>query len=107
MVATAQRYCELHPGVEITWEKRSLQQFGDYPIEKLAEEFDLVVIDHPFVGHADAHGTLLALDEYLPQGFLFDQSKQSVGKSYESYLYGAHLVEAPVAGHKENKNNLK
>ncbi|MBW7895866.1 MAG: carbohydrate ABC transporter substrate-binding protein, partial [Opitutaceae bacterium] len=36
MVATAQRYGELHPHVEITWEKRSLQAFADAPIEKLA-----------------------------------------------------------------------
>jgi hypothetical protein len=28
MVATAQRFSELYPNVNITWEKRSLQQFG-------------------------------------------------------------------------------
>jgi len=29
MVATAQRFSELHPDVRITWEKRSLQHFAD------------------------------------------------------------------------------
>jgi hypothetical protein len=52
MVATAQRFCETHPEVEIAWEKRSLQEFADYPIPKLAEQFDLLVIDHAFVGYA-------------------------------------------------------
>ena len=36
LVATAQRYSETHPGVQINWEKRSLQQFADAPIERLA-----------------------------------------------------------------------
>ena len=52
MVATAQRFSELNPGVEITWEKRSLQAFADEPIDKLAERYDLLVIDHPWAGFA-------------------------------------------------------
>jgi len=48
MVATAQRFSEIHPGVEIIWQRLSLQEFGDYPIEKLADTFDLLVIDHPY-----------------------------------------------------------
>jgi len=32
MVATAQRFHELHPEIEIRWEKRSLQAFADAPI---------------------------------------------------------------------------
>jgi multiple sugar transport system substrate-binding protein len=48
MVATGQRFCETHPGAEITWVKRSLEEFGHYPLAKLAENFDLMVIDHPF-----------------------------------------------------------
>ncbi len=90
MVATAQRFSELHPQIEISWQKRSLQEFGDLPINRLAEEFDLLVIDHPFVGNAAAHGTLLPLDEYLPQSFLADQARHSVGQSHESYSYDGH-----------------
>ena len=36
MVATAQRYGELHPGIQVTWEKRSLQAFADAPLAALA-----------------------------------------------------------------------
>ncbi|MGH9619970.1 MAG: carbohydrate ABC transporter substrate-binding protein, partial [Bryobacteraceae bacterium] len=50
MVATAQRFCELNPEVLIRWETRSLQQFADSPVEELAREFDLLVIDHPSMG---------------------------------------------------------
>jgi multiple sugar transport system substrate-binding protein len=90
MVATAQRFHELHPEVEIIWEKRSLQAFGDYPLQKLVDKFDLLIIDHPFVGYAASHPILLPLDEYLPADYLQDQATNSVGASHESYSYGGH-----------------
>lgn len=90
LVATAQRFQELHPEVEISWEKRSLQAFADQPIQELAKRFDLLVIDHPFVGYAAAHPVLLPLDEYLPKAFMDDQAKHSVGASHESYHCGSH-----------------
>ena len=37
-------------GVEIVWDKRSLQDFESYPVEELARRYDLIVIDHPHVG---------------------------------------------------------
>src|SRR3954471_5705657 len=70
MVATAQRFSELNPGVEITWEKRSLQEFADFSIQQLAERFDLLVIDHPWAGFASRTRSILALDEYLPEEFM-------------------------------------
>jgi multiple sugar transport system substrate-binding protein len=85
MVTTAQRFHELRPDIEIVWEKRSLQAFADYPIAKLAKQFDLLVIDHPFVGYAAAHGTLLPLGNN-PK-FLKDQAANSVGRSHESYCF--------------------
>ena len=90
MVATAQRFSEMNPSVEVRWEKRSLQEFADFPIEKLAETFDLLVIDHPFSGYAAAHPVLLPLDEHLSAEFLAEQARESVGKSHESYYYGGH-----------------
>jgi multiple sugar transport system substrate-binding protein len=90
LVATAQRFAEMHPEVEIVWEKRSLQAFADSPIERLAEKFDLLIIDHPFAGYAAAHPALLALDNYLPADFMVDQAANSVGVSHASYNYGGH-----------------
>jgi multiple sugar transport system substrate-binding protein len=90
MVATAQRFLELHPDVEIIWEKRSLQAFGDYPLQKLVDKFDLLIIDHPFVGYAASHDVLVRLEDFLSSDFLADQAANSVGKSHESYSYGGH-----------------
>ena len=44
LVATAQRYEELHLEVRIIWEKRTLDEFGHKPIDELAEEYDLIDI---------------------------------------------------------------
>jgi multiple sugar transport system substrate-binding protein len=108
MVATAQRFGELQPEVEIHWDKRSLQQFADWPIERLAEKYDLLVIDHPFVGHAAAHDVLLPLDHYLPRAFLDDQAANSVGASHPSYIFGGHQwalsidAATPVSGYRRD-----
>ncbi|NTE04430.1 extracellular solute-binding protein [Agrobacterium tumefaciens] len=96
MVATAQRFSELYPNVEITWEKRSLQQFADFSIQELAERFDLLVIDHPWAGFAAKTKSIVPLDFYLSDDYLKDQERNSVGQSYESYRYDEHLWALPI-----------
>lgn len=96
VVAAAQRFMDEHPQVTIEWQKRSLKDFGDFPIQKLAEHFDLLIIDHPFAGYAAAHPTLVPLDEHLPADYLADQAASSVGVSYPSYIEGGHLWALPV-----------
>ncbi len=87
LLAASQRYSELHPGIEIHWKKRSLQEFADFPIEKLTTEYDLLIIDHPWVGCAAATHCVLPLNEYLSKEYLDDQFNNSVGYSYQSYNY--------------------
>ncbi len=106
VVATAQRYCELHPDVEITWEKRSLQEFADAPIQGLAEAYDLLVIDHPWAGYAAYSQVLVALQDRIPADYLADQAANSVGHSHASYVFGdnqcALAIDAatPVASYR-------
>ena len=101
MVATARAYADVEPDVRVEWRTRSLQDFADFPIQKLAETYDLLVIDHPFVGVAAADGCLLPLDEHLPPGVLADQAANSVGPSHRSYEYGGHqwALATDAAGH--------
>jgi multiple sugar transport system substrate-binding protein len=96
MLATAQRFSELHPNVNIHWETRSLQSFADQSIAQLAEVYDLLVIDHPYAGRAARGDVLLPLDEFIDAQFLKDQQEHSVGRSYESYRYGGHLWALPT-----------
>lgn len=103
LVATAQRYQELHPDVEILWEKRSLKDFEEFPVEQLAARYDLMVIDHPFIGYAARHQVFVPLDDVLPADYLADQAAHSVGGSHASYRWGdrqwalAIDAAAPVA----------
>ncbi|RYZ29949.1 MAG: extracellular solute-binding protein [Chitinophagaceae bacterium] len=90
LLAYSQRFSERYPDVEITWKKRTLQEFADFPIEKLTEHYDLLIIDHPWVGCAAATECVLPLDQYLSQVYLNDQLQNSVGGSHQSYNYGNH-----------------
>ena len=90
LAALAQRFSELHPGVEIEWQKRSLQAFADQPLDDLCPHFDLLVIDHPWVGTAAHFGYTLPLDQHFSPDYLEDQLIHSTGGSHESYHYDGH-----------------
>lgn len=106
MIATAQRFSEIHTDVSITWQKRSLQAFADAPLAELADRFDLLVIDHPSIGEAADLDLLLRLDECLYSEFLDDQAKNSVGQSHTSYNIDGHQyalaidAASPVSGYR-------
>lgn len=106
MVATAQRFSELHPDVSITWHRRSLQEFADAPLAGLAARFDLMVIDHPSTGEAVHQDLLLPLDFHLAEEFLIDQAVNSVGQSHASYAYEGNQyalaidAAAPISGYR-------
>ena len=87
LLAASQRYQELHPNVQIQWKKRTLQQFADFPIEELTKEYDLLIIDHPWVGCAAATNCVLPLNEYLSKTYLDEQLSNSTGASHISYNY--------------------
>lgn len=90
MQATAAAFAQEHQEIHITWQVRSLAAFGEQPLEQLAQRYDLLVIDHPFIGTAVQSGSLLPLDDYLAPAFLSLQQAQSVGPGYQSYTAAGH-----------------
>jgi multiple sugar transport system substrate-binding protein len=96
MVATSQRFAEMHPEVEISWHKRSLQEFADQPIGNLAEAYDLIVLDHPWIGAAAEEQILLPLDKFVPSDLLKELQACSVGASFDSYRYNHHQWALPL-----------
>ncbi len=78
-------------GVEISWDRRSLQAFADEPISGLAEGYDFIVLDHPHVGQIADSGALLPLP--APADLA-----DSMGGSIQSYLwngaYWAYAIDA-------------
>ncbi|MCX2695633.1 MULTISPECIES: extracellular solute-binding protein [Ochrobactrum] len=95
MVAGAQQWLA-DKGVEIEWEKRSLQDFETFPVEELARNFDMIVIDHPHVGQITKEGCLLPLDVPGREAELAALADGSVGQSFPSYNWQGRQWAFPV-----------
>lgn len=75
---------------EIRWEARSLAAFGEQPLEEIADDYDLLVIDHPFCGVAEATGALRPVGELLGRDELAALAGDAVGPSHESYAFNGN-----------------
>jgi len=82
--------------ISLQWDVRTLKEFGDMPVEKLVDLYDLIIIDHPYMGEAASKALLLPLEEYLPEDFFAVQAAQSVGPSYASYAWKGRHYALPV-----------
>lgn len=96
LVAVSAEFNRRHPDVRIEWEKRSLQGFESTPVETLAAEFDLLIIDHPHVGDVARQGCLLPLESWIPEETLAGLANETVGKSFASYSLDGHQWALPV-----------
>jgi multiple sugar transport system substrate-binding protein len=95
MVATAKVWAE-KTGVEIAWDKRSLQDFESFSVEELARAFDLIVIDHPHVGQITKEGCLAPLDLAEREAEQAALSAASIGASYSSYTWQGRQWALPI-----------
>jgi multiple sugar transport system substrate-binding protein len=80
------------PDIDIQWSSRPLHGFEFTPVADLATEYDLIVLDHPFVGDIAASSCLLPLDDVLDPS----QLTAFVGPSLESYRFGKRLWAIPI-----------
>lgn len=96
LVATAQRYEELHPGIVIRWDKRTLDEFGHQAIDTLAARYDLIVIDHPWAGYSLEHHLVLDLAPLVTPAVREALERGAVGESFRSYLYEGRLLALPI-----------
>jgi multiple sugar transport system substrate-binding protein len=90
LLATLPAFGRQHPDIEVDWSSRSLHGFEFTPVEALARDFDLIILDHPFAGDIVEQGCLRAIDEVLEPGSTF------VGRSLETYRRDGQLWALPV-----------
>ena len=95
MVATSQVWRD-RTGVEIVWDKRSLQDFESFPVEELARQYDFIVIDHPHVGQVTAEQCLTPLDVAGREAERVELARNSVGQSYPSYNWEGRQWAFPI-----------
>ncbi|WP_153394457.1 carbohydrate ABC transporter substrate-binding protein [Ornithinicoccus halotolerans] len=74
----------------VTWDRQPLADFEARPLETLAPDYDLLVVDHPGLGHAVATGSLLPWNVVMTAAELDAWADASVGRTWDSYhLQGA------------------
>lgn len=88
LLGPSRTWSTLRSGVEVRWEARSLDDFGDEPLAAQSDRFDLMVIDHPHIPDAHDEGWLRPLDGDGRDESLQVLADQSVGRSHESYRSG-------------------
>lgn len=81
----------LRPDIEIEWFARPLSGFEFTSVDSLAAEYDLIVLDHPFMGAVAASGSLTPLDGIAG---LADES--FVGPSLATYRMNGSLWALPI-----------
>ena len=96
VVAASDVFARTHPGVTIKWDKRSLQGFETTPVDELAAQYDLMVIDHPHVGSVADQGCLLPFEAHAGEDALAELANQSVGRSFQSYFLHGRQWALPI-----------
>lgn len=96
LIGGAPEYEKQNPGIKIRWDRRSLRDFGEAPVEQYVDRYDLLIVDHPFVGFAAAHDVLVDLAPFFTKGERLNFASDSVGPSWESYWYQGGLWALPI-----------
>src|SRR5262245_30421493 len=78
-------YAASHPDVSISWDRRSLYEFGEGRIEDVLKRYDLVIFDHPFIGDVAANALMVPFDPYLAEAERWRFEADGVGASWQSY----------------------
>jgi multiple sugar transport system substrate-binding protein len=95
LIAASELYFK-EKGIQVDWQKRSLTNFGDQSLEELSKQFDLIIMDHPHVGVAEASQCLIPLNDLLPVNILNELKNSSAGPSFESYNYHGKQWALPI-----------
>jgi len=95
LIAASELYFK-EKGIQVEWNKRSLTNFGDQSLEELSKQFDLIIMDHPHVGVAEASQCLLPLNDLVAANTLNELKNASAGPSFESYHYHGKQWALPI-----------
>ena len=95
LIAASELYFK-EKGIQVEWQKRSLTNFGDQSLEELSKQFDLIIMDHPHVGVAEASQCLLPLNDLLDSNILNALKISSAGPSFKSYNYHNKQWALPI-----------
>jgi multiple sugar transport system substrate-binding protein len=84
------------PGFQVRWERQPLEDFESRPLRTLADDFDLLVIDHPGLGEAVRDGSLQPLGRFFGPAELAGWRDRTIGASFDSYRLGGQQWALPL-----------
>jgi multiple sugar transport system substrate-binding protein len=84
------------PGYSVRWERQPLEDFESRPLRTLADDFDLLVIDHPGLGEAVRDGSLQPLGRFFGPAELAGWRDLTIGASFDSYRLGGQQWALPL-----------
>ncbi len=80
----------------VAWDRQPLADFEARPLETLAPEYDLLVVDHPGLGHAVASGAIVPWDEVVEGEQLTSWAGSAVGPTWSSYHLDGAQWAVPI-----------
>ncbi|MER7605884.1 hypothetical protein [Nocardioides sp. NPDC127503] len=80
----------------LAWDVHPLSGFESTPIEEIAADYDLVVLDHPHLGDAVARGCLQPFDDLVGHEQVAAWADAAVGPSLASYVMDGRLWAVPL-----------
>lgn len=93
--AETDRFNASQDGIYLTWDRHSLRGFEATPIVDTAARYDLIILDHPFMGDASTSRCLMDLST-IPRLADAVRAENFVGPSLESYRYAGGLWALPI-----------
>jgi multiple sugar transport system substrate-binding protein len=91
-----------NPDIEIAVDDRSLRDFEHEGIAGVAEQYDLIVFDHPFCGDISEGRLFLPLEERLPKLLGRASDSRYLGPSLDTYRFASHVWGAPIDAATQN-----
>ena len=99
LAATAAAWRRECPGVAVTWRQLPWRRFEAAVLANHARRtgrYDLLMLDHPWIGSLVKGGGLVPLDPFLRGGRRAELARDVVGPSTGSYRYGGRQWALPV-----------
>jgi multiple sugar transport system substrate-binding protein len=91
LTATLSKFRDAYPGIDIAWTSRPLAGFEFQSVEELSRSYDLIILDHPFMGDAARKGYILPLNDLLA-----GRDADYIGPSLATYRYDGAIYAVPV-----------
>ena len=94
--AACESFREKRHDIDIAIDVRPLSDFEHQGMAGVAEQYDLIVYDHPFCGNIASNRLFLPLETHLPDYLGAKADIRYIGPSLDTYRYAGHVWGAPI-----------